>query len=72
VAKLHKVGSRDEKTDLSKTGPHAAKGRGRQKYLGEKGLIALITVLSDKYDRRPVLLIGLSIYIVASLGCAIS
>ncbi len=94
----------------------------RQKYLGEKGLIALITFLSafvplstdlylpalpgmaryfnvsadlanltlilffvffsagmllwgplsDKYGRRPVLLIGLSIYFVASLACASS
>jgi len=118
---LHKVELQDEKADLSKTDPHVAKGRGRQKqkYLGEKGLIALITVLSafvplstdlylpalpgmalyfdvssdlanltffvffsagmlfwgplsDKYGRRPVLLIGLSIYLVASLGCAIS
>jgi len=92
----------------------------RQKYLGEKGLIALIVFLSasvplstdiylpalpgmaryfnisadlvnltlilyfvffaigtlfwgplsDKYGRRPVLLIGLSMYFVASLGCA--
>jgi len=118
------VEPQDEKTDLSKTGPHVEKGRSRQKqkYLGEKGLIALITVLSafvplstdlylpalpgmalyfdvssdlanltlilffvffsagmlfwgplsDKYGRRPVLLIGLSIYLVASLGCAIS
>lgn len=121
---MHKVEPQDEKTDLSKTGPHVEKGRSRQKqkYLGEKGLIALITVLSafvplstdlylpalpgmalyfdvssdlanltlilffvffsagmlfwgplsDKYGRRPVLLIGLSIYLVASLGCAIS
>jgi len=94
----------------------------RQKYLGEKGLIALITFLSafvplstdlylpalpgmalyfnvsadlanstlilffvffaagtlfwgplsDKYGRRPVLLIGLSLYTAASLGCAAS
>jgi DHA1 family bicyclomycin/chloramphenicol resistance-like MFS transporter len=94
----------------------------RQKYLGEKGLIALITFLSafvplstdlylpalpgmakyfgvsadlanltlilffvffaigtlfwgplsDKYGRRPILLIGLSIYFAASLACASS
>lgn len=94
----------------------------RQKYLGERGLIALITFLSafvplstdlylpalpgmakyfgvsadltnltlilffvffaagtlfwgplsDKYGRRPVLLIGLSIYFLAGLGCAVS
>jgi DHA1 family bicyclomycin/chloramphenicol resistance-like MFS transporter len=92
----------------------------RQKYLGEKGLIALIVFLSasvplstdiylpalpqmahyfnvsadlvnltlilyftffaigtlfwgplsDKYGRRPILLIGLSVYLAASLGCA--
>ena len=124
MAKLHKVELQDDMTDLSKADPHVAKGRGRQKqkYLGEKGLIALITVLSafvplstdlylpalpgmalyfdvsadlanltlilffvffsagmlfwgplsDKYGRRPVLLIGLSIYLVASLACAIS
>jgi len=99
----------------------ASPGKGRtQKYLGERGLIALITFLSafvplstdlylpalpgmakyfgvsadlanltlilffvffsagtllwgplsDKYGRRPVLLIGLSIYSAASLGCA--
>jgi len=99
------------------TAPSSAK---RQKYLGEKGLIALITFLSafvplstdlylpalpgmalyfnvsadlanltlilffvffaagtllwgplsDKYGRKPVLLIGLSIYTAASLACA--
>jgi len=28
--------------------------------------------LSDKYGRRPVLLIGLSLYVLASIGCAMS
>lgn len=101
------------------TAPTSAK---RQRYLGERGLIALITFLSafvplstdlylpalpgmalyfnvtsdianltlilffvffaggtllwgpasDKYGRRPVLLVGLSLYTAASLGCASS
>ncbi|MDD4137096.1 MAG: MFS transporter, partial [Methanoregula sp.] len=28
--------------------------------------------LSDKYGRRPVLLVGLTLYIAASIGCALS
>jgi len=107
-------------TDVPRAGIGANSHASRQKYLGEKGLIALITFLSafvpistdlylpalpgmalyfnvsadltnltlilffvffsagmllwgplsDKYGRKPVLLIGLSIYSAASIACA--
>jgi DHA1 family bicyclomycin/chloramphenicol resistance-like MFS transporter len=119
---LNRDNLQDETTVLSDKGQHLTKAHGKQKYLGEKGMIALITVLSafvplstdlylpalpgmalyfdvsadlanltlilffvffsagmlfwgplsDKHGRKPVLLMGLSIYFVASLACASS
>ncbi len=42
-------------------------------YLALTGVLQLILgPMSDRYGRRPVLLVGLAIFVVASLGCALS
>lgn len=42
-------------------------------YLGMTALMQLITgPLSDRYGRRPVILIGLSVFVAASFGCVMA